>query len=119
MNQPARMATYAVVVGAALILCLYALLHMYRQSHDSQSEQFIKEAMSAIDTFHSSTSRYPETLDDLPALQSRDKRIMVLFPAPKIYYYKTNHSYRIEYHQFPLGPFHGYDKENGEWYYRE
>ncbi len=73
----------------------------------------INMTIPLIEAYQKEHGALPSSLNDLSSLPKL--RPLGIFSPPALNYRRTDASYRIDYHQFPLGPFHGYNSAARDW----
>lgn len=122
MTQPKPKLGKYLVVPALLIVLLFAgygSLWLYKSEHDETAAHAIRSLIPLLEGYHLRTGSYPERIDLLPSSDRPRKRILKVFSPPELHYDTVEDGFRIRFHQFPLGPFEGYDSRSQEWFCEE
>lgn len=112
----------AICIACAVILILalaYFSFYFYKGKRNALAEVTVKGVVTELADYKNKNGEYPATFEVLPVARAGKQKVLFLFPPSDIHYKKTNDSYRIFYHIYPFGPFHGYDSKSNEWYYEE
>lgn len=114
-----RVAMYIAVTIVIVSILVYFAFYFYKEKRNVFAENILKDAIVELKNFKVKNGDYPKSLDDLSIAEKAKQKIFFILPSSKIYYHKDNISFRLSYHIFPFGPFHGYDDRLGEWFYEE
>lgn len=109
-----KIAVVILVGGIFVFSCLLT----YKKQHTKIAVEKVKKGVESLENYYSKHGDYPETLESI-GLNSFEKKVLYVFPTPKLNYRKKGEFYIIEFYQFPLGPFYGFNKASEEWFYEE
>lgn len=110
-----------VAVGLAFVLItvVYGALWLYKREHDNMGEQAIHRMIPLLEEYRLRKGSYPERIELPRPGDQAGTTIPRFLLSPELHYDIVKGGYRLRFHQFPLGPFNGYDSRSREWFSEE